>query len=109
MPKRYADIESRMPYLTCIGGHGVAGNNKGGAGSRGYWVFRRGRTVVVRYGAVTVLRSKRVWIEWMGLPREVRHRAGSVAGARQMIRQIVDEKTGREHGYTGLATGVKIW
>lgn len=98
-----------MPYLTCIGGHGAVGKNRGGAGSRGYWIFRRGRTVIVRYGAVQVHRSTRVWIEWKGQPREVRHPVGSVAAARERIRKIVDEKTRPGHGYTRLAAGVKIW
>ena len=98
-----------MPYLTCIGGHGAVGKNRGGTGSRGYWVFRRGSTVIVRYGAVRVQRSRRVWIEWMGKPREVRHPVRSLAAARALIRQIVADKTRIGHGYTQLAKGVKIW
>ena len=98
-----------MPYLTCIGGHGAAGRNRGGAGSRGYWIFRRGLSVIVRYGPVGVGRSQRVWIEWMGKPREVRHPRRSVTAARALIPQIVDRKSRPGHGYRRLAPGVKIW
>jgi hypothetical protein len=97
-----------MPYLTCIGGHGAVGKNKGGAGSRGYWIFRRGRTVIVRYGAVQVERSTHVSIEWMREPREIRYPERSVAAARELIRKIVTEKTRLEHGYRQLGVGVKI-
>jgi len=98
-----------MPYLTCIGGHGVAGKTQSGTGSRGYWVFRRARTVIVRFGAVRVHRSRSVRIEWVGEPREVRYAVSSVIAARDLIRQILAEKTRPAHGYTRLKVGRKIW
>jgi hypothetical protein len=39
-----------MAYLTNMGPDGGNRSNKFGVGSRGYWVFRRGKTVVTRYG-----------------------------------------------------------
>lgn len=97
-----------MPYLTCIGGHGAVSLNEAGAGARGYWIFRRGTVVVIRYGPVQTKRSRSVWIEWLRW-REVRKRRSSVAAARKLIKQIISEKTSQGHGYTRLAAGVRIW
>jgi len=96
-----------MPYLTCIGGHGVAGNNAGGAGSRGYWIFRRRNIVVIRFGPVHIRRTSSVKIEWLRWT-EVRKVTRSVEDARELIRIIVEEKTSQKHGYTRLAAGVRI-
>lgn len=53
-----------MPYLTCIGPHGSNRWNKGGYGSRGYWVFRRGSHVVTGWGAVRAVRARTYQLEW---------------------------------------------
>jgi hypothetical protein len=98
-----------MAYLTCIGGQGVAGKNSGGAGSRGYWIFRRGQVVVIRYGPVQVRRTKTVRIAWLRRWQEVAKKERSVTAARARINQIVVDKTSSGHGYTRLAPGVKIW
>lgn len=97
-----------MPYLTCIGGHGAVSTNQGGAGSRGYWIFRRGGVVVIRYGPVIVRRSKRVrivWVHW----REVLKPTGSIERAKELLKQTIAAKTTPGHGYTRLAMGVRIW
>src|SRR5690242_12036516 len=97
-----------MPYLTCIVGHGAVGKNIGGAGSRGYWIFRRGKVVVVRYGTVEVRRTNTVRITWVR-SRELCKTERSVMAAKARLRQIIAEKTSPGHGYTRLAADVKIW
>jgi hypothetical protein len=96
-----------MPYLTCIGGQGAVGKNVGGAGSRGYWIFRRSKTVIIRFGPVHVRRSSIVKIEWLRWT-EVRKLTRSVEDAQKLLNKIVARKTKAEHGYTRLASGVKI-
>ena len=95
-----------MPYLTCIGGHGVVANNNGGTGARGYWIFRRGTNVIIRYGPVQVCRARTVWIEWLHF-KELNERCGSTKKAGERLRQIIHEKTRPEHGYRRLEPGCK--
>jgi len=97
-----------MAHLTCIGGHGVVGANDGGTGARGYWIFRRGALVIIRYGLVRTCRGRNVWIEWLHW-REVRKPCRSAEAARQLIRELIREKTRPGHGYTRLGPGVRIW
>jgi hypothetical protein len=97
-----------MPYLTCIGGQGVAGANDGGTGARGYWIFRRGAVLVIRYGPVQTRRARNVWIEWLHW-REVRKPCRSAEAARKLLQETIHEKTRPGHGYARLATGVRIW
>jgi len=97
-----------MPYLTCIGAHGATESNSNGVGSRGYWVFRRGRVVVARFGPVRVVRA-RIWhIEWAAAWTEKRYRLGSERSARAFLTGLLKEKTDPSHGYTRMRTGVSI-
>lgn len=73
-----------MPYLTCIGPQGGNKYNVSGYGSRGYWVFRRGRTVFMRWGAVKTVRGKAYRVEWAHgwvWERQERFRTPADAGA----------------------------
>jgi hypothetical protein len=97
-----------MAYLTCIGVHGATAPNANGFGSRGYWVFRQGRVVVVRYGPVRVRRSRHVAVEWAAAWRERRHLCGSEEAARARLAAILAEKTAPGHGYTRLPRGMRI-
>src|SRR5438046_1425115 len=96
-----------MAYLTCIGGHGVAGRNLCGTGARGYWIFRRDKHVIVRFGAVTIRRRHSVRIEWVRWT-EKRYRLQSRSRAADFLSTIVAEKTAPGHGYTKLKSGVRI-
>jgi hypothetical protein len=97
-----------MPYLTCIGGHGVLRRNVNEIGSRGYWVFRRGSVVVIRYGPVVQVREgKRTFFRWVRCTEE-KKRCGTSDKAKKLLINIVSEKTATSHGYTPLGPGVKI-
>ena len=95
-----------MPYFVCVGSQGVAGQNAGGAGSRGYWIFRRGTEVTIRYGPVTrLIRGRLVRFGWVWR-REIEKKLASAREADAFLRRKVAEKLMR--GYTALRSGVKI-
>jgi hypothetical protein len=96
-----------MPYLTCIGGQGVAGKNKSGAGARGYWVYRRGTVVTRRHGPVVISRRGGVSIRWLRYRDQI-NEFSSIGEARDYVREVVREKTEPAHGYSLLPPGVRI-
>ena len=70
---RSAQHQTSMPYLTCIGPHGRNRENVSGFASRGYWVFRRGRTVFARFGEVITVRGRRLHQVLAVYPNWTRH------------------------------------
>jgi hypothetical protein len=95
-----------MPYLTCIGGHGAAGRTKTGAGARGYWIFRRGTSVYVRYGAVETGRDPSVRVHWLWWRKEQPRNFKTVPAAKAWMKQMLVKR--KYHGYTPLKPRVKI-
>jgi len=74
-----------MPYLVRIG---RIDSNKCGVGSRGYAIFRRGKTVILRWGRVDVIEGR---IYWSGSGRtgewaEKKVRRSSEAAAKKFAR-----------------------
>ena len=74
-----------MPYLVRIG---RIDPNKCGVGSRGYAIFRRGKTVVLQWGQVDVIRGT---IYWAGSGRigdysEMKVRRSSEKAAKKFAR-----------------------
>jgi hypothetical protein len=49
-----------MPYLTYVG----PDYERGGPASRDYWVFRKGRWVITRFGSITIDRHRTYRVEW---------------------------------------------
>jgi hypothetical protein len=97
-----------MPYLTCIGTHGATRLNSNGLGSRGYWVFRKGSEVIVRFGPVQVVGTRPYQVKWIGSYNEKRHPCRTPQQARKRLAKILLEKTHPKHGYTRLEPGTRI-
>jgi hypothetical protein len=94
-----------MAYLTYVG----PDTYRGGSASRGYSVFRRGKRVTVRFGAIRVERHRSIEFKWMyDLPHEYLIRCSSTQAAAKMVKQIIREKTHQRHKYLVLAKGKKI-
>ena len=97
-----------MPYLTCVGPEGANSLNKDKIGSRGYWIFRRGQSVVTRWGPIVVNRHKRSYqVRWVYFKEKV-IRCGSTTRAGTELKRIVAKQLGPSLGYLPLSAGVKI-
>ncbi len=92
-----------MAYLTLVG---HVPQNQTGVGSRGYHVFRRGRTVVTMWGAIEVRRNPGATFHWAYTPRRKSYRRGSEAAAIDLLKRIVAEQLAQ--GYTRLPPGSHI-
>ena len=90
-----------MPYFIKIG---YIKENVSGYGQRGYHCFRKGKSVVRRWGAVEAHRSYKV--HWRGNPQEIKQLFPTVDSARQEL-----EKRNRlilKEGYSKLPAKKKI-
>lgn len=88
-----------MPYFVRVG---VVEQNLSGVGTRGYHLFRRGRTVVARWGPVEVLPGRQ--FRWV-YRRERRYTMRSEAVAiADYERRVAD----RMESYDRLPRGVSI-
>jgi hypothetical protein len=96
-----------VAYLTLIGAHGDNRFTIGGIGSRGYWIFRRGKTVTTRWGAVKVVRARTVEIHWVYC-QEKRKSYRTVAKAKEAVKEILARFQRPSHGYTLLPKGKRI-
>lgn len=74
----------------------------------GIGFFRRGTTVVTRFGGVTIERGRRNRVCWRWSWNEKKIRRGSVRAATATVARIVAEKCAPASGYTRLPKGVKI-
>lgn len=88
-----------MPYFVRIG---AVDSNKSGVGSRGYQLFRRGRHIVARWGAVKVIPGRRFF--WI-YQREDKYPCTSEKAARAKLRELVKS---RSKSYSKLPKGVRI-
>lgn len=100
-----------MPYFIRIG---VIKGNKSGVGSRGWYIRRRGTSLVVRWGAVAVVRNNAgnpvqlAWADW-NWPQEKIHPCGNVDRANARAKQLIAAKAhSRDGPYEKLPCGVKI-
>jgi hypothetical protein len=93
-----------MPYFVRVG---AIRENESGVGSRGYQMFRRGKTIVVRFGPVEVHRSGNLQSHffWARRPQEKTYRRSSEESAKRSLREMTRE---REHEYSKLPRGVRI-
>jgi hypothetical protein len=91
-----------MPYLVRIG---VIPSNVSGVGSRGYHVFRRGRTVVRRWAGVEVTNTREFY--WCQERQELRERRRSEEAARATLRRHLKRLEDGD-GYDRLPRGVRI-
>ena|SRR6516165_8620078 len=77
--------------------------NVSGVGSRGYQIFRRGTRVVVRWGAIDVVRRR---FHWNGAPKSKVHPLRTLSKAKAFrIRAI---RSQLEQGYSRLPAGARI-
>jgi len=97
-----------MAYLTNIGPDGSNRSNKFGVGSRGYWVFRRGKTVMTRYGPVEAVREKGVRLYWLWWRENKKIKCDSVIEALSQVQQVIDKQKLPRLGYSLLRHGVRI-
>jgi hypothetical protein len=72
-----------MPYFVRIG---AIDGNKSGVGSRGYHLFRQGRIIIARWGAVQVLRGRS--FRWI-YRQERRYPMSSETAARAEYRKLL--------------------
>ena len=91
-----------MPYFVKIG---AFEQNKGGVGSRGYHLFRRGPRIVTRWGAVAVAQGRK--FHWCFSPQEKIYLHRTEKSARLDLKERIRQRVELE-GYSGLPTGVKI-
>ena len=90
-----------MPYFVKIG---PIKQNKGGVGSKGYQQFRRGQSIVTRWGPIDAKGAK---FYWRHSPSEkiYTHRSEKLAALDLQERNRVRENLER---YSRLPSGVKI-
>jgi hypothetical protein len=91
-----------MAYFVKIGS---IPTNKSGVGSRGYQLFRRGRYIVVRWGAVEVIKPRRFY--WCYKPQEKIYSCKSALAAKEEMREMTRHRIENE-GYSALPVGAKI-
>lgn len=90
-----------MPYFVRIG---AIDSNVSGVGSRGYHLFRRGRTVVVRWGPVVVVRGRKRKFRWVSQQQKVYRLRTPEEARADCVRRIAE----RENTYSRLPRGVSI-
>lgn len=93
-----------MPYFVRVGTFGV-GELK--VGSRGFHIYRRGRTVFTAWGGVVVTRGRTVRITWARATEHKLYPCGSVMAAIAKYRALVAQRTGKER-YNRLPPGQRI-
>jgi hypothetical protein len=93
-----------MPYFVRVGTF-VGATVK--LGSRGYHIYRRGRTVFTVWGGVIVKRGRKVRIEWARATENKRYVCSSERAAIAKYLALVAQRTGKEH-YDRLPSGQKI-
>lgn len=93
-----------MPYLTYVG----PDLYRNGLAARGYWVFRRGKNVVVRFGAISYERGRGYRIKWSYGWNERIIRCASETKASQRLKALLIEKSHQKHGYRVLPSTKKI-
>jgi hypothetical protein len=91
-----------MTYFVKIG---AIEENKSGVGSRGYHLFRRGRYVVARWGAIKVAPGRKFY--WCYAPQEEIYTFRSEKAAREEIQQLTRHRV-EQKGYSRLPAGAKI-
>lgn len=91
-----------MPYFVNIG---AFPGNKCGVGSRGYQLFRRGRRITARWGAVMVTARKQFC--WCHTPQEKVWSFRSEKRAAEEVKVLAEARVS-EDGYSRLPRGVKI-
>ncbi len=91
-----------IAYFTRIGLHR---ENRAGMGSRGYWIFRRGRNVYMRFGAVDVDGARGGRFRWRWI-QERKRTFRSVGEAQRFMADKVRDQV--RDGYQELPTGRRI-
>jgi hypothetical protein len=91
-----------MAYFVKIGANK---ENKSGVESRGYHLFRRGKCIVARWGAIIVTRNRKFY--WCYAPQEELYKYRSEQAARDAIQQFIQQRV-QQHGYSRLPAGVGI-
>ena len=92
-----------MPYLTNIG---PRNENECGFGSRGYHIYRRGNTVICKWGQVEVIPGRKIKTVWKYIKsNEIRHRSKekAIGTLKKQLRGLTKK------GYRQLPTGIKIF
>jgi hypothetical protein len=98
-----------MPYLTCIGAHGVnIRQNVGSFGSRGYWILRKRRIVYIRWGPIRSTLSRSYTLRWARPWQELKILCSSEARARKTLADYIAKRMRPSEGYTLLPRGIKI-
>ena len=102
---------STMAYLTNIGPDGSNRSNKFGVGSRGCWVFRRGKTVITRYGPVEAVREKGVRLYWLWWRENKKIKCDSVIEALSQVQQVIAKQKLPRLGYALLPaqSAISVW
>jgi hypothetical protein len=91
-----------MAYFVKIG---AIVENKSGVGARGYHLFRRGKSIVARWGAIIVTKDRKFY--WSYAPQEEIYRYRSERAARDAIQQLKQQRV-EQNGYSRLPAGAGI-
>lgn len=91
-----------MAYFVRVG---VISENKSGVGARGYQLYRRGSSVITRWGGVEVT-TKRSYF-WAVTPQEKIYRCRTPELARLKCAELATRRVGEEK-YQRLPSGAKI-
>jgi len=91
-----------MAYFIKIG---AIQQNKSRVGSRGYQLFRRGRSIIARWGAVKVAPGRKFY--WCYTPQEERYKYRSEQAAREAMQELIKHRVERK-GYSRLPVGARI-
>lgn len=92
-----------MPYFVRIG---PIPSNLSGVGARGYHAFRRGTTVVVEWGGVTVGPGRTRTFRWAQVPQRLAYRKRTIDAARRVLQTVQEER--RRNKYSPLPRGSRI-
>lgn len=98
-----------MPYLVRIG---RIDENVSGVGSRGYAVFRNGRSVTVWFGKIEAIGSGTTRFYWSREPTVKRQPAcRTIAEARNLARKLVRQQLlpNAKGRYMRLPAGIRIY
>ncbi len=90
-----------MPYFVKIG---PIKRNKSGVGARGYYMFRRSKSVLTRWGAVRVEPGRKFY--WCSI-REKIYKYSTEKKAYDAMLELLQERVTRKK-YNQLPPGIKI-
>ena len=93
-----------MPYFVNVG---PFQSNENRPGARGYHIRRKGRSVVVTWGSISLRRRRHVEYVWSARTFYKPYRCSSISAAETKREELIARRVEKE-GYKRLSVGDKI-